>query len=1187
MGDPAEEKQKGSSAGKYLSGFLIAVVCLVVLIALALDLYLGSPLPARQVSRLLTSYLHQNLTVERLQTSGGTLYLRGVRLDNPPGFSKESLATADSVAVAPQWGNLLLGRRRFHVVTLDGIKIALEKDSKGVWNFAQLQKILAAKQSTPVETRIQQFTLKDGTVKIEGQVVQGIALQIFNLTTKGSLDSKIDLVFEDMAHNRFTLTGKARAGIDPALDLKLSAPSLALKEVATLFKLKNAGLFEGGIGSLQVDAVFQKGELSTAGNFRFSQLRYSAARKRYPLAGNLQFAADYSLSRNAAQLKSCQLKVNDLVQMHAVGSLQQVKKERNFVLDLGFNDVDLGTLNVLLPEQVRKNLIFGGRLGCQALHLAGKGSSLGEVTGTLLLHDGMLAREGRLLMAGLTGSIVFSRTGEGILAKGRLSLSGPHEKGLLEALEMPFSLRVSRQMKPLKADIPTLSAQVIGIPFTGKLAFDATKGNPLTVSLKVLASRVTTLKPLWERYGLSANSGTASIAIDAAGSSPQQLVATADVQLAGFQGSRGKNALAVKKGAVTVQVRRGSGHLLLQGAASLQGLGVNGQVGNARFHYRVVDQMAYLEGAEASAAGAQLSIARLSAALAQVKGAEKATSLPISFDFDGGTLKRGELELKSLSGSLRVMLHTDAAEKWLEGKADLASGRVTWQGNLVAAPSVQVAFSRSGAKGELQGTLLGGALAGSLSGNPFAPQAGASFDLGLKGADAAAIAPLIPKRSGGTLTGGTLDGLHLTGSFSQANGFSGRFDSRGSRIALNGTGGKALVSGAAFSLAGDLAGDKLSISDAMLSPGQGVALKLKGEMVRPFSAQRTGSLTFTLPETAAKNLITPLINLLPRVIQEATLDGTLGADGKLGLAQGKKLLEGSLAIKGGSFELSQQKLVVSGINGKVPFSLDLSGQPGPKAPEVMAFSRGNYPTLLALLRRSSPGGELLRVGKINFGAMELGNLSMHASAAAGVTQITSLNGSLYDGELLGKGFLTMQEGVHYRGDLLVNNFSLKQFCSIFPGIKGYISGRVDGVLSVNGGAKGLAGLTGFTEIWAHEGSGEKMLVSKEFLQRLAKQKLSGFFFRSDRSYDQAEIKALMESGYLSFQTLELVHTNFFGVRDLNVSIAPTQNRIALDHLFDSIKQAALRGKATSKEPQPAQEQAPVETPALKEFKWGE
>jgi hypothetical protein len=1187
MGNPTEGKQKRGRTGNYLLRFLLVVVCLIALTALALGIYLASPLPARQVSRILTAYLHQNLSVEHLQTSGGALYLRGVRLDNPPGYSKGSLATADSIVIAPHWGDLLLGRQRFRVVTLDGIKVALEKNSKGEWNFAPLQQLLAARKPSPTETFIKQFTLKDGAVTLNGQGVQGIALQIFNLTTKGSRDSKIDLSFEDLAHNRFTLTGKGRAGTEPAVDLNLSAPSLSLKEVATLLKLKNAAPFEGGIGSLQVNTVFQKGEFSTAGNFRFSQLRYSAASKSYPLDGNFAFAADYSLSRDVFQLKSCLLKVNNLVQMHAVGTVQKMKKERDFTLDLGFNDVDLGTLAALIPEQFRKNLAFGGRLGCQALHLAGNGSRVTNATGTLRLRDGMLVRDGHLYIAGMTGTIGFSRTGAGILAQGRLSLSGPHEKALLESLDMPFSLRVSRQMQPLRAEIHSFSAQIMGISCTGRFAYDAAKRDSLTASLKVPASRVTTLKPLWERYGLIANSGTASIALDASGKSPQQLAATVEVRLADFQGSRGGNALALKNGVVSAKLRRGEGHLLMQGDASLQGLAVKGQGGDARFHYRVVDQMAYLEGTEVSAAGVQLSVAHLSAALPEKKGAAKATPLPISLDFDGCTVKRGELEVASLRGSLRALLHTDSAEKWLEGRTDLASGRVSWQGKAVAAPSAQLALSRSGARGELRGTLLGGALGGTVSGNPFAPQAGASFDLGLKGAEVTAIAPLLPKRSGGTLTGGTLDGLRVTGSFSRAAGLSCRFESQASRIALTGAGGRALVSGAAFNLAGDLAGGKLSISDAMLSPGQGVALRFKGALVQPFSAQRSGSLTFTLPETAAKSLVTPLINLLPRVIQEATFDGTLAADGKLYLAQGKELVEGSLAIKGGRFELSQQKLLVSGIDGRFPFSLDLSGQPGPKPAEVMPFSRGNYPKLLTELRRVSPGAEILKVGKMSFGPMELGTLTIHASAANGMTQITSLNSTLYNGELFGRGFLTMRKGFQYRGDLLVHDLSLKQFCSIFPGIKGYISGRVDGVVSLSGGSKGLAGLTGFTEIWAHEGSGEKMLVSKEFLQRLAKQKLSGFFFRSDRSYDQAEIKALMESGYLSFQTLQLVHTNFFGVRDLNVSIAPTQNRIALDHLFDSIKQAAVRGKPTSKEPQPAEEKAPAEAPAGPEFKWGE
>jgi hypothetical protein len=108
-----------------------------------------------------------------------------------------------------------------------------------------------------------------------------------------------------------------------------------------------------------------------------------------------------------------------------------------------------------------------------------------------------------------------------------------------------------------------------------------------------------------------------------------------------------------------------------------------------------------------------------------------------------------------------------------------------------------------------------------------------------------------------------------------------------------------------------------------------------------------------------------------------------------------------------------------------------------------------------------------------------------------------------------------------------------------------------------------------------------MLVSKEFLQKLAGKNLRGFFFRDDRPYDLAEIKASLIDGYLEFETLDISHTNFVGIRDLSVSVAQAQNRIALDHLFNAIRQAAARGKAAAGEDSPAA--APVET----EFKWQE
>jgi len=1177
---------KFKTARKVLSRTIMTVVCALVLIVLALGIYLATPLPARQVSRYLTSYLHQTFTVDRLQTTGATLYLRGVRLANPPGFQKGSLAVADSVALAPQWGDLLLGRQHFRLIALDGIKIHLDRNSKGVWNFAQLQQLFAGKKPSATETRIRELTVKNGALTVGGQGVQGIALQLFNVTTKGSLDSRVDLAFEDAAHDHFALKGKARAGTDPVFDLTLTAPALALKQVAALVNVQRPDLFEGGRGSLEVTTSLHKGELTAAGKFEFSDLRPSVERNAFPLTGKLEFAADYSLPRDAGRLQTCTLTVNNLVKAHARGTAEGFKRDGNFALDLGFEDVDLGGLNAFVPEEVGKNLVFGGRLGSEALHIAGSRSQgVTSASGTLQLHDGALTREGRLLVAGLAGTVGFSRLEAGVLAKGRFSLSGSHEKALLETLDMPFSLTASRQLKPLRAEIPSLSARLMGIPFSGRLEFYASRESPLTASLKVPAAKLATLNPLLKPYDLTATAGTASVELDLAGRSLQELGATAGLQLADVRGSRGKDSFAVKKGSVSARALREVGHLLVQGDAQLKSLAFNGKGGDARFNYRIADKVVYLEGADLSIGGTRVYIAKLRAAIPVKETLAKGTRYPIDLEFDGCAIKQSGLEVNPLTGRLRANLDTDSAGRWLEGAAELSSRCVTWEGKAVADPAVKIAFSRPGAKGEVNGRVLGGTLAGAFSFNPFAPEARATFDLRLKDAGLAA-AQFSAKRQGIYPSDGLVE-MRINGGYSRRDGLAFRFESKGSRIALAGAGGKTLVSGAGMALAGTLAGERLTISEAVLSPGAGVAVRLKGEFVHALSPQRTGSLTFSLPETAVNNIVDPLINLLPRLIQEATVDGTLAADGKLDLREGKQLLDGSLVLKGGRLEVAAQKLVAAGINGRIPFSLDLAGQAGGRPQGGLNFSRKNYPQLLEKLRKGTGGGQVVTVAKIGFGALELGTLTMHVAAANGITEITSLNSSLYEGALFGTGFATMREGLSYRGDLLVNGLSLKQLCSIFPDIKGYISGRVDGVISLSGGAKGLQGLSGFAELWAREGAGEKMLVSKEFLQRLSKQKLSGFFFRSDRPYDQAEIRTMMEEGDLTFETLKILHANLFGVRDLSVSIAPTQNRIALDHLLDSIKQAAVRGKAAAGDGAPAEEGAPAGTPVTPEFKWGE
>jgi hypothetical protein len=1180
------KKHRRRTAVKLLSGTVVVVLCVLLLVMVAVRIYLSSALPAPQLSRFVTSYLHQNFTVKSVEASGDMLLLKGVRLENPAGFLRGTLAEADAVAIAPDWGDLLFGKQRFRLIELQGIRIKLDKNSSGIWNFSQLQRLFGAKKPSAKETYIRELVVKDGALQVQGQGVQGIALRVFSLTTKGSLDSKLDLAFEDAAHNRYLLKGKGRAGSDAAVDVALTAPSLSLKDTARLLKLKNPALFDGGTGALQLNASFHKGELSATGDLSFGKLQLPAARKNYPLTGNLHFAADYSTQSDSIRLHNATLTITKLMKLHAGGSVRDVKQEREFALYLGMDEVDLGALNDLVPDESRKQLLFGGRLRCDSLHLIGSGSKgLKSAVGTLQLRDASLARGDKLLVAGLSGTVGVSRRDDSILAKGKLSVSAPHEKAQLQALDIPFTLNLSPQLKPLWAQVPALSAKVLEVPVTGRLAYDAAKTEPLTAALKIPASKLSPLNPVLKRYDVRADSGTATAIVDFAGKSAQEFSAKLELQLADFRGSRGKNVFAVKKGTVSSRVARRAGQLQAQGDLLLTAAALNGKSADIRSGYRFADRTLYLDGANLSIAGTQIALAHLSGRIPSQQPGAKLPGYPVNLDLDGASIKRGELDVRQLSGRVRGTFHQESTGNWFEGDADLASGAALWQEKVVAAPVVHAVFSRAGAKGELGGLLLGGRVAGSFSGNPFAPEAGGSLQLGLKGAGLAAASGVIAKKTAIYPSQGALD-LQLKGSYSKRDGLAGRFDAKGSGIVVAGAGGKSLLSGAALSASGALAGGNLTISELLLSPGPGVTLKVRGEVAQALSPKRSGSLNFSLPSSQLSAILDPFVNMLPRLLQEATVDGTLAADGKLDLREGGKILRGNLLFKGGKLDASSQKLLVADLNGRVPFSLDLSGKAAPKPQIPMAFSRQNYPRLLEQLRQANGRGEVLTIGKMSFGALEVGKLTLHITAANGITEITSLSSALYQGTLVGRGYATMGDKLSYRGDLLLNGVSMKALCSAFPNLKGYISGRLDGVISLSGVGSGIAAMTGFTDLWARSGSGEKMLVSKEFLQRLSKQKLSGFFFSSDRPYDHAEIKALLQDGDLSFDTLEITHTNLFGVRDLGVSVASTQNRIALDHLLESIKEASTRGKSTSGAGAGTGE-APAEAPAAQEFKWGE
>jgi len=1176
MSEPKTGNNSSRTGRKILLRSLLALAAICFLTIISLKIYLQTTHAAAFLSEKLTAYLHQPVRIAGLRTVGSSLYLAGISLGNPSDFSPGNLVSIDSLVIVPNWSALLLGRRSLRSVTLEGLRLDLLKNSAGVWNFSGLQRLAGNNKAAGKELQIEKLAVKTGAFQVNGQGIKDISFQLFNLATKGSQKAELQLSFEDVVRNGYTLSGTARPGASPAFDLTLTAPKISLDRLTGLLQLKSNPLPEGSNGSLQLTAALENGQVRTAGKLDFRQGSVSAPRGTLSLTGSINIKASYALQADEFSLESLAITVKDLVSARVAGTVARVRSERRFAFSGDIDELDLAALLVLLPEAERRKTVIGGRLRSSEFRLSGTGSQgLSSATGLLTLADGSLQRDGQAYFKGLSSRVTIARVADGFLVKGTLSQEKTRGPALLETLQAPFEMLLSPKLKPLKAGIPALNARVTGIAVNGRFGYSAAAAAPFNLDLRLPTVQFSNLRNLPEKLKLQLTSGSGSLDLKAAGRGPRDFTATASAEVMNVGGKRADSRFGIKSGTVDSRIIRSNGQLDVRGEADFSGLSLDKRQGAARFAYRFAEGAAFLENAAFSFAGATVAIARLKAQLPVKESVAGTVRYPLALELAGGEVRQGQLALTGFSGSVHGSYLSALRSSWLEGTADLSFGQVAWQGSTLASPAAHLAFSRSGGRGTISGQLLEGALSGEFGFEPLALRDGGKFQLAVRNAKLANLGTILPRRGAATLANGRFDGT-VSGSYSGSAGLACRFDGEGSALAFTGSGNKTLLGDGGIKLSGGMTGTRLVVDKATLSAGKEVALQLQGAVVNPLSAKREGKLTFSLARTPLDSIIDPFVNILPRVIQEATTGGALAAEGSLLLHDGRQQLDGALQLQDVLFEVPAQKFKTTAINGRIPFSFDLSGAAPVKVQDSADFSRENYPLLLQQLSSGADNGKPVTIGSVELGSLHLGETVVQMSSGNGVTRIDSLRSSLYEGALLGNGFVAVNKGVNYRANLLISGLSLKRFCAAIPKIKDYISGRLDGVISIKNGGKNMAGLVGFTELWVREDSGEKMLVSKDFLQKLSGKKLSGIFFSADRPYDRAEVSAVLEEGYLAFKKLDIVNTNLFGVRDLSVSIAPDQNRIALDHLFNTIKQAADRGKAASGATAP---------PDAQEFKW--
>jgi uncharacterized protein involved in outer membrane biogenesis len=1162
----------------------IAIVCLVAAsVFLVLVIYLPTPLAARQVSHFLSDYLHVPVTIAGLRFSGGILSAREITLSSPADFAERDLATASLVKIKPDWLALLSGKKDFAEIAITGLRVALARGGTGEWNFRDLARFPATRKGEGGgETFLRRLTVSDASLSLNGVSINHLSLTVTDLSSKGTTNSRILLACRDAGGTLFRLEGSARIGRDPALDVILTAPVITLKNYRRLIAGRQALGLERATGSLSVGVNFRNGTLSTAGRLGFDQVTLEMSKGALLLKAALEFAGRYDTREDDASLDACLLTINDTVRLHASGTMHRVRKARKFAAKISLEQTDLGRLVMILPSEVRGGLTAAGIVSPAVFTMAGDaehGVTSGK--GRLQISEGEVTKGEEILARNLTAEVTLAGGESGWQTTGRISQGKGRGGEMLQALDARFKALFSHRLTIVRADIPSFSARLAGIPASGRIGYLPGSAVPLTATFLVRKAPVVAANPYLVGKKAVFSAGTLTLIVKASGKGPRAFKGEFQGKMDGIKGYVAGKQVAISEGAVDAEFAMNGGTSSASGKTSWHGSVADSGPVALTTSFGLADNRFSLSAGSVISNRSHIEFVGIKGDLPVPVKEGTELRVPLRLQLDGIRAWSGDGALSGLSGRIGMDYLSGQGGHRLYGNGQFAVADVSFRGKKLGSFDGGLECTKTGIIAQVGGRVLGGRMHGVANVDPFDQRKKTSFKIQLEGVKGTEITPFISKTVSIRISGGSLD-TNLVGRYTAGEGVSCHVDASAVAISLSGNGGKPLLSGVGLRAVADLKEDILLVREGTISAGDDVAITFQGEVAHPFSPSRVGKISLDFPVTPLATLFHTFGALLPEKLRTAKAGGTLGSKGNIRLAAGNAIFDGELSLEKGRIDVPDQQFSLADATGNIPVSLVLAGDAGGTKQVRLAYRKENFASIRAALRQAARKGTNFTIGKVRFGPLELGETFVGIRAANGLTEITTFNSSLFEGTLLGAGYVHSGNKLRYAIDLTVGDLSLRALCDAYPNIKGYISGKVDGIISLYGEGTGLGSLRGFTDIWTRSGPDEKMLVSKEFLQKLAGRKLKGIFFRNDRPYDRGEIRGYLKSEYLTFEVLDIAHTNLFGIKDLSVSVAPVQNKISLMQLITSIRAAATRGKAAA-----GGEGAAPPPPPATDFKWEE
>jgi hypothetical protein len=225
----------------------------------------------------------------------------------------------------------------------------------------------------------------------------------------------------------------------------------------------------------------------------------------------------------------------------------------------------------------------------------------------------------------------------------------------------------------------------------------------------------------------------------------------------------------------------------------------------------------------------------------------------------------------------------------------------------------------------------------------------------------------------------------------------------------------------------------------------------------------------------------------------------------------------------------------------------------------LSFERTKFEELKRTFTGSTdPAGSEIRIGSVRYGFRLLKEISVWVEQKGRSLNISRISAKMFGGTVNGTAFIDLIDGLSYRAGIIADGVSLTQLCEEIPPIKGYISGKIDGIATIKGSGTGLAKIIGKADFWTYSTEGEKTRISREFLEKIGGPQVRAYL--GERKFDKGIMGLYIQNGFFVFRELEISNRNFLGITDLSVKVAPLNNRIAIDHLMWTMTEAAQRAK---------------------------